>query len=194
VYRPFFFAESTVTGIYSLDIVQKWLIPQVEDDGDDCIYQQDGAPPHYHNFVCGCLIQHLHQCWIICMSTRDQVLLRWPPSLPNLMWCSFFLWGYVKDCVFLLLLPQDMPELWRWIITAVSETHCDVLWRVWAEMDYWLDICLVTRALIGYAKKTWRVSLSICRLDATSLFATQVHRFYELCQGITNNSMLWMWS
>ena len=46
VYGPFFFAEPGVTGINYLDILQLWLMPQLQEDIVDFIFQQDGAPPH----------------------------------------------------------------------------------------------------------------------------------------------------
>jgi hypothetical protein len=46
--RQFFFAEPTVTGINYLDMLQLWLMPQLQDDSEDFIFQQDGAPPHFH--------------------------------------------------------------------------------------------------------------------------------------------------
>ena len=36
-------------------------------------------------------------------------------------------------------------------------------------------------------KKSWRLSLSICRSHGTIQSAITVYRFYEKCQGITNN-------
>ena len=51
VYGPFFFAESTVTGIIYLDMLQLWLMPQFQKDSEDLIFQQ-GAPPHFHFDVC----------------------------------------------------------------------------------------------------------------------------------------------
>jgi hypothetical protein len=56
---PSFFAESTVTGTSYLYMMQDWLMPQLDDDNDDFIYQQDGAPPHYHHLVRGYLNHHL---------------------------------------------------------------------------------------------------------------------------------------
>jgi hypothetical protein len=38
-----------------------------------------------------------------------------------------------------------------------------------------------------YAKKTSRVSLSVCMSHVTFLSAIQEYRFYEKCQGIMNN-------
>jgi hypothetical protein len=58
VYGPFFFAKSTVTVTSYLDMMQQWLMSQLDDDIDDFTYQQDGAPPHYHHLV-RCYLQHL---------------------------------------------------------------------------------------------------------------------------------------
>ena len=57
------------------------------------IYQQDGAQPNFHHDTL------LHR-WIGCASLNDFPLLPWPPRSPDLTPCEFFLWGYVKDYVF----------------------------------------------------------------------------------------------
>jgi hypothetical protein len=46
-----FFIEPTVTGVICLDMLREWLMPQLQEDIQDLIYQQDGAPPHCHNEV-----------------------------------------------------------------------------------------------------------------------------------------------
>jgi hypothetical protein len=58
--------------------------------------------------------------------------------------CDFFLYGYVMDTVFLLPLPQDLPLLQR-IIPAISEIELYMQQHVWAEIDYQLDICHITK-------------------------------------------------
>jgi hypothetical protein len=58
-YRPFFFAELTVTGINYLDMLQPWLVPQLQEDGKDFIFQQDGAPPYFNFDVCAHLNANL---------------------------------------------------------------------------------------------------------------------------------------
>jgi hypothetical protein len=63
-------------------------MPQLNDDNDDFIYQQDGAAPHYHN-----LNQHLPQRWIGRKVANDQALLRWPPRSPDLTPCNFLVRG-----------------------------------------------------------------------------------------------------
>jgi hypothetical protein len=49
VYVPFFFIETTITGIVYLDMLQQVLIPQLEEDDQEgrTHFQQDGAHPHY---------------------------------------------------------------------------------------------------------------------------------------------------
>jgi len=41
VYGPFFFVESTVTSINYLDKLQLWLMPQLQEDSEEFIFQQD---------------------------------------------------------------------------------------------------------------------------------------------------------
>jgi hypothetical protein len=48
VYGPFFFVGPTVTGIKYLDVLQLWLMPQLQEDREYFIFKQDGAPPHFH--------------------------------------------------------------------------------------------------------------------------------------------------
>jgi hypothetical protein len=51
--------------------------------------------------------------WIGRTFANDHLLLHWPLRSPDLMPCNFFLWGYIKDSVFVLSLPRDQPELQR---------------------------------------------------------------------------------
>jgi hypothetical protein len=43
---PFFFAEQTVTAITYLDMLQLFLLPQLEDYQRNVVFQQYGAPPN----------------------------------------------------------------------------------------------------------------------------------------------------
>ena len=82
------------------------------------------------------------------------------------------------------------------IISAVSEIDRDMLQRVWAKMDYRLDVCLVTKGghvehlrVMQKKKKNLGVFLfpSVGRV-LTVLSANQVYRYYEMRQGIMNNT------
>jgi hypothetical protein len=66
----------------------------------------------------------------------------------------FFLWGYVKDAVYVPPLPQDLPELRQRTATAIETIDVDMLSRVWQELDYRLDICRVTRG--SHIESLWR--------------------------------------
>lgn len=147
LYGPFFFSERTVTGHLYLDMLQMWLIPQFEEDSRDFIFQQDGAPSHFHNDVRGYLNEHLPQRWIGRTGPADEALLRSTPRSPDMTPCDFFLWGFVKDHVFVPLLPQDLLELWEQITEVFAAVIRDMLIRVWEEMDYQLDICHVMKGI-----------------------------------------------
>jgi hypothetical protein len=63
---------------------------------------------------------------------------------------QLFLWENIKHSVFLPPLPQNLSELLRQIIAAISATNCDTLQQVWAEMDYQLEVCHVTKGTHTY--------------------------------------------
>jgi hypothetical protein len=144
VYGLFIFIENTVTGMSYLDMLINWLMPQLHEDSHDFIFQQDGVPAHFHLHVRHYLNANLPQQWIGRAANVDLPLLKWSPRLPDLTPCDFFLWGYVKDDVFVPPMPTDIEDL-KWRITdAVAAVTCDMLWRVWEELDYRSDICHIT--------------------------------------------------
>ncbi|GBM99746.1 hypothetical protein AVEN_102671-1 [Araneus ventricosus] len=64
---------------------------------------------------------------------------------PDLTPCDFFLWGFVKDKVFVLPLPHNLQELKQRITNVLNALTGDLLSRVWEEVDYrMVDICRVT--------------------------------------------------
>ena len=54
-----------------------------------------------------------------------------PPRSPYAAPCDFFLWGYVKDQVYVPLLPAGIPELKVRIRTAIGTITADMLQTVW---------------------------------------------------------------
>ena len=131
VYRPFFFVEPTVTSINYLDMLQLWLMPQLQEDGEDFIFQHDGAPPHCHFDVRTHLNVNLPGRWIGRASHNDSPLLPWPPRLSDLTPCDFFLWGYIQVHVYMPPMPHDLPQLRQRIVKAVTVIDCQTLQRVW---------------------------------------------------------------
>ena len=59
VFDPFF-VEDSGTGKVYLDMLENWLMPRLVDEVvQGYIYQQDGAPPHWHKEVQEYLNEHL---------------------------------------------------------------------------------------------------------------------------------------
>jgi hypothetical protein len=142
-YGPFFFAEKNFNGFAYLDMLQLWLLPQLQEDSDNFILEHDGAPPHFHLEVRRHLSNTLCQRWIERMSkcNEDSALNPWAPMSPDLTPCDFFLWGYVEDNVYVPPLPKDLPELRQRIVAAVGTIYVDILQCVWQELDYRIDVC-----------------------------------------------------
>ena len=69
--------------------------------------------------------------WIGLASGNDQPLMLWPPRSPDITPCDLFLWGYVKDRVFVPPLPRDLADLKTRIIAAVMNIDAPILTRVW---------------------------------------------------------------
>ena len=53
--------------------------------------------------------------------------------------CDFFLWGFVKDIVFVPPVPANLQELRDRITAAVALIDPDMLTRLRNELDYRLD-------------------------------------------------------
>jgi len=73
-----------------LDMLQLWLMPQLQEDIVDFIFQQDEAPPHYHLGVRAHLNANLPGRWIGRASHNDSPLFPRPPRSPDLNPCDFF--------------------------------------------------------------------------------------------------------
>ena len=71
-------------------------------------------------------------------------MVKWPAQSPDLSPCDFFLWGYVKELVFVPPLPANIEEMKQRITAALETVTKDMLQRVWHELEYRLDACRVT--------------------------------------------------
>ena len=67
------------------------------------------------------------------------------PRSPDATPFDFFLWGYVKDHVYIPPLPATIPELKILIRTAIQTITADMLQTVWNELDYRVDVCRNTK-------------------------------------------------
>ena len=57
---------------------------------------------------------------------------------------QFFLWGFVKDQVFVPPLPANVVELRTRITAAVAKVTPELLRSVWQETDYRWEVCRIT--------------------------------------------------
>ncbi|PNF35926.1 hypothetical protein B7P43_G03533 [Cryptotermes secundus] len=69
----------------------------------------------------------------------------WPPCSPVLTLFYFFLWGFVKDSVYVPPFPMSIHELHDSITHALQAITADMLHWVWDEFDYHVDVCHVTK-------------------------------------------------
>ena len=67
------------------------------------------------------------------------------PRSPVATPCDFFLWGYVKDQVYVPPLSTSIPELKVQIRTAIETTTADMLQTVWNELDYRDCVCRIIK-------------------------------------------------
>jgi len=58
---------------------------------------------------------------------------------------DFFLWGYVKDQVYVPPLPASIPELKVRIRTAIETISTEMLQTVRNELDYRVDVSRITK-------------------------------------------------
>ena len=115
------------TGYTQKNGAENWLLPQLNTNYDDYILQLDGAPPHFHRNVRVLLNRVLQQRWIECAAKGDNHLLPWPPVSQDLTPCDFFLWGFVKDSVYVPPLPMSLIELRDRITHALQTITADTL-------------------------------------------------------------------
>jgi len=157
-------------GVYSglfispWNVLKYWLMPQVNEDSNDCIFQQDGFPAHYKD-VRTYLNWNLTQRWIERTGKEYDALMRWPPWSPDLTTCDFFFCRFEKYTFLCLHSP---------LISRFSQPYhsCCGSGRPWyadtrVEQDGLSHRCLLyyqmwtNWASVKYMKKSLRISLSI---------------------------------
>ncbi|GBM34733.1 hypothetical protein AVEN_208893-1 [Araneus ventricosus] len=110
---------------YLFGYVGNLAFPQIKEDPSNFVFQQDGAPPHWATEV-----RRLPRIWIGRSGPDDLMLHSWPPRSPDMTPCDFFHQGFVKDKVYVPLLPRNLCELKQRISVAVQSITSDTLQRV----------------------------------------------------------------
>ncbi|GBM84505.1 hypothetical protein AVEN_67404-1 [Araneus ventricosus] len=109
------------------------------------VFQQDGVPPHWKLEVREFLNNVIPNRRTDRPGTNDKVMFVWSPKSPDITPFDFFLWGFVKDKVFVPPLTSNLEDLRTRIGNALNLVTPDMLKRVREEMDYRLDVVRMTR-------------------------------------------------
>ncbi|PSN39717.1 hypothetical protein C0J52_27641 [Blattella germanica] len=104
------------------------LMPQLQTH-PQIIFQQDGALPHFHNDVRRYLNNVLPRRWFGHGCERDMLM-------PDLTPCDFFLWGYIKEKIYVPPLRNDLGDLER----RINTIDAGILRRVWEELEFRIDV------------------------------------------------------
>jgi len=171
-------------------MLENWLMPPLNEDSNDYIFQQDGSPAHY-KVVRGYLNRNLPQRWRW-RTRKEDALRRWPHRSPDLTPCDFFFWGFVKDTVFVPQIPTNLqifatvsPLLWLWS-TVICWHTCGTRWTI-ALMFAVLPKVDTMSIYEICKKKTWRVSLSIGLKTTMIHWVVYLLRIFKMFHGLTEN-------
>lgn len=125
---PYFFEDEnenplTVTGESYRNMINNYLRPKVADN-PEVWFQQDGATAH----TSGATISLLHEIFGNRLISRNSEFI-WPPRSPDLSAADFFLWGYLKDRVYVNQ-PKTIQELKQNIVTEICNIKPETLHSV----------------------------------------------------------------
>lgn len=126
VIGPYFFEENGVTVTVNakryINMLNTFLQPELRRRGidtRDVYFQQDGATAHTANASMN-VVRNMFPGRVI--SRFGDV--PWPPRSPDLSSCDFFLWGYLKERVYVRK-PRTLMEL-KDAITQASQIKCSL--------------------------------------------------------------------
>jgi hypothetical protein len=85
--------EETLNGDRYCQIHNELVVPVMQSvDHERCLFQQDGAPPHYAIAAREILDRELPNRWVGRRGPTE-----WPARSPELTACDYWLWGYLKE-------------------------------------------------------------------------------------------------
>ena len=137
---PFFFEGDTVDGSKYLSMLQEFFIPKVRkiEKMRSILFQQDEAPLHFAADVRRFLDKTFPGRWI-----GRGGRIQWALRLLDLTLLDFFLWGHLKNVVYLSSC-EDLTELKSRIhdeIKSISQkTLYDVFSNIWKRMNLCVSV------------------------------------------------------
>ena len=93
------------------ELLEHWLIPQLQQEMNNFIFQQDVAPPHWHRDVRAFLNHILPLRWIGRIGKDDLVLNTWRPRSPDLTPHSGPRGGNRQNIKFHQMLPKYLSTI-----------------------------------------------------------------------------------
>lgn len=88
-------SHETMDGARYLTILKEKVYPYLR-HRKQLIFQQDGAPAHFHHTIREFLDEKLPMRWM----GRRGSLCEFPPRSPDLTVCDYWLWGHIKERVY----------------------------------------------------------------------------------------------
>jgi transposase len=136
-----FFIEGTLDAATYLDLLINEIGPALSAVcGDkDVWFQQDGAPPHFGSEVRQFLNETFPDRWI-----GRSGPIPWPARSPDLSPLDFFLWGYVRERVFVTA-PRDIDDLKERVRSTLSAVKRSTLKKVLREFTNRLGYCIAAQ-------------------------------------------------
>ncbi|GBN16083.1 hypothetical protein AVEN_80415-1 [Araneus ventricosus] len=120
-------------------------MPQLDSDSTHYIFQQDGAPPHWSTEF-RTFKSTSSKALDLSKWRCRRCLLLLATEISGLDTLRFFLWGCVKDRVYVPPMPKTIEKLKVRICNALVSVTEQMFQNVWREMDYRLDVVRVTKA------------------------------------------------
>ena len=135
---PFFSEGDTVDGPKYLSMLQEFFIPEVRKMKKmrSIVFQQDEAPPHFAADVRRFLDKTFAGRWI----GRGGPIW-WAPRPSDLPPLDFFLWGHLKNIVYLSLC-EDLAELKSRIHDEIKSISQKTLYDVFSNISKRMNLCV----------------------------------------------------
>lgn len=140
---PFFLPGNLTGEMYSNlleDAIHPTLVEVMENDanglGEDVIFQQDGAPPHYTLLVRQYLNGTFPERWI-----GRRGFIEWPARSPDLSPLDYFLWGHLKTKIYATKV-ESLEDLRNRIVNECHQITPNILNNVRRHFEQRLYYCM----------------------------------------------------
>lgn len=145
---PFFF-DGNVNGSRYLEMLENHVLSALREwpNFENIVLVQDGAPAHWAKNVRTFLNKKFPNRWI----GRDSPFICWPARSPDLTPLDFFVWGYLKQCLYTGQAFSNLEILMNGIREETAAIPIEMIQR--AIGDFWKRL-LVCEERTGLSVET----------------------------------------